>query len=83
MNFKGLAREAGYPRIYEFSDLTSWDLALNHLLKEEGPIFVDLRSSQERTTPKTSAASTASNPGMPSVAPYKIRERRVAARERR
>ena len=43
VNFKGLAREAGYPKIYEFSDPTSWDLALNHLLKEEGPIFVDLK----------------------------------------
>lgn len=43
VNFKGLAREAGYPKTYEFIDLTSWDLALNHILKEDGPIFVDLK----------------------------------------
>jgi sulfopyruvate decarboxylase subunit beta len=43
VNLKGLAREAGYPKIYEFDDLTSWDLALNQILKEEGPIFVDLK----------------------------------------
>ncbi|HEV8341379.1 MAG TPA: thiamine pyrophosphate-dependent enzyme [Candidatus Binatia bacterium] len=43
VNFKGLAREAGYSKVYEFSDVTSWDLALNHVLKEDGPVFVELK----------------------------------------
>ena len=42
-NFPGLAREAGYPRVYEFSSLEEWDRALSRVLKEEGPIFVDLK----------------------------------------
>jgi len=52
VNFKGLAREAGYPRVYEFSDLTSWDLALNHILKEDGPIFVDLKVEPGKDYPE-------------------------------
>ena len=43
VNFPGLARDAGYPRVYEFSDVDAWDRALVHLLKEEGPIFVNLK----------------------------------------
>jgi len=42
-NFPGLAREAGYRRVYEFSNLEEWDRALGRLLKEEGPIFVNLK----------------------------------------
>lgn len=43
VNFPGLAREAGYRKVYEFSSLEEWDRALGHLLKEEGPIFVNLK----------------------------------------
>jgi phosphonopyruvate decarboxylase len=43
VNFAGLAREAGYRGVYEFSDLGEWDRALPSLLKEAGPIFVSLK----------------------------------------
>ncbi len=43
LSFTGLARAAGYPRIYEFHDLQELDRALTGILKEEGPILVDLK----------------------------------------
>jgi phosphonopyruvate decarboxylase len=43
VSFSGLAREAGYRRVYEFSDLANWDRALDQILKEEGPVFVSLK----------------------------------------
>jgi phosphonopyruvate decarboxylase len=43
VSFTGLAREAGYPRIYEFDNLEDWDRELGHILKEDGPILVDLK----------------------------------------
>ena len=43
VNFPGLAREAGYRKVYEFSSLEEWDRGLGHLLKEKGPIFVNLK----------------------------------------
>ena len=43
VSFSGLAREAGYAKVYEFSLLEDWDRALDRILKEDGPIFVDLK----------------------------------------
>ena len=43
VSFTGLAREAGYPRTYTFADADAWDRAVGRILKEDGPIFVDLR----------------------------------------
>lgn len=43
VSFTGLGRAAGYPRAYEFSDLQEWDRALGRILKEDGPILVDLK----------------------------------------
>lgn len=43
IRFTELAKAAGYPRTYEFSNLGAWDRELERLLKEEGPIFVDLK----------------------------------------
>lgn len=42
-SFARFAREAGYPRTYEFSSLEDWDRELGRILQEEGPIFVDLK----------------------------------------
>lgn len=42
-SFVAMARAAGYPKSYEFSNLDDWDRALDRILKEEGPIFVDLK----------------------------------------
>ncbi len=43
VSFAGFAKTAGYPKTYEFSDLSDWDRQLDNLLKEDGPIFVDLK----------------------------------------
>jgi len=44
VSFTGLARAAGYPKTYEFSTLDEWERALDGgLLKEDGPILVDLK----------------------------------------
>ena len=43
VSFSGLAREAGYPRVYEFSSLEEWERELGRILNEDGPIFIDLK----------------------------------------
>jgi sulfopyruvate decarboxylase subunit beta len=43
IRFIDLAKAAGYPKAYEFSELDEWDRELGRILKEEGPIFVDLK----------------------------------------
>ncbi len=41
--FTGLAREAGYANTYTFDNLDDWDRNLDTLLREDGPIMVDLK----------------------------------------
>jgi phosphonopyruvate decarboxylase len=41
-DFPALARAAGYPRAYAFDEQQDWERALPGLLREEGPVFVDL-----------------------------------------
>jgi len=43
IRFTELAKAAGYPRTYEFSKIEDWDRELDKILKEDGPIFVDLK----------------------------------------
>jgi phosphonopyruvate decarboxylase len=43
IRFTHLAEAAGYPRTYEFSNPEDWDRELDKILKEDGPIFVDLK----------------------------------------
>jgi thiamine pyrophosphate-dependent acetolactate synthase large subunit-like protein len=43
VKFADIAKAAGYPKTYEFSNLEDWDRGLDKILKEEGPIFVDLK----------------------------------------
>lgn len=43
IRFAELANTAGYRRTYEISELTDWERQLPALLKEEGPLFVDLK----------------------------------------
>jgi hypothetical protein len=38
----GLARAAGYPKAYTFTDLDEWERGVDRILQEDGPIFVDL-----------------------------------------
>jgi hypothetical protein len=42
-SFAGFAREAGYRSVRQYEDLAAWEAALPALLKEEGPVFVELR----------------------------------------
>lgn len=41
--FTGLAREAGYARTCTFDDVGEWDRSLDALLREDGPVMVDLK----------------------------------------
>lgn len=41
--FADIAKAAGYPKTYEIDNLEDWDRELPKLLKEEGPIFIDLK----------------------------------------
>lgn len=43
IRFAEMARAAGYPRTYEFSDLQEWEREVGRILREEGPILVDLK----------------------------------------
>jgi len=43
IRFVDIAKAAGYPKTYEFSSLEDWDRELDKILKEDGPIFVDLK----------------------------------------
>jgi len=43
ISFTGFARAAGYPKTYEFDKLEDWEGELPRILKEDGPVFVDLR----------------------------------------
>ena len=38
-----MAREAGYPKTYTFESLAEWERAVDRILHEDGPIFVDLQ----------------------------------------
>jgi len=43
VDFPALARAAGYPAAYAFDDLGTWEQALPDLLRQDGPVFVDLK----------------------------------------
>ena len=43
VSFAGIARAAGYPKTYEFANLADWERELDKILKEDGPILVDLK----------------------------------------
>jgi len=43
LSFTALARAAGYPKSYEFDKLEDWEREVGKVLKEDGPILVDLK----------------------------------------
>lgn len=51
-SFTALARAAGYPKTCEFSDLEDWEREVGRILKEEGPIFVDLKVEPGESYPE-------------------------------
>jgi sulfopyruvate decarboxylase subunit beta len=43
VDFTGIARSAGYRHCHEFSDLETFEAEIASVLREEGPVFVDLK----------------------------------------
>ena len=43
INFATIAKGAGFQRVYDFSELSELEQNLPKILKEEGPVFVNLR----------------------------------------
>ena len=43
ISFGGMARDAGYPKIYEFDNLADWEQNVGRVIKGEGPVLVDLK----------------------------------------
>jgi sulfopyruvate decarboxylase subunit beta len=43
VDFAGLARAAGYRRCHEFADLDKFAAEIGAVLREDGPVFVDLK----------------------------------------
>ncbi len=52
VNFAGLARDAGFPRVYEFSDLPAFSSRIERLLREDGPTFVALKVEPGEPSPR-------------------------------
>jgi len=53
IRFSELARTAGYRKAYEISDLAEWERLLPEILKEEGPLFVDLKVEPGEAYPES------------------------------
>src|SRR3990167_9320830 len=51
-SFTDMARAAGYPKTYEFSDLEGWQREVGRILKEEGPILVNLKVEPGESYPE-------------------------------
>ena len=51
VDFSGLARSAGYPHTYDFSELASFEQQIGHVIAQEGPVFATL--FVERSRPLT------------------------------
>lgn len=43
VSFAAIARATGYPKSYEFDNLEEWDREVGRILREQGPILVDLK----------------------------------------
>jgi sulfopyruvate decarboxylase subunit beta len=55
IRFTDLAKTAGYRNTYELSDIAEWERELPRILKEEGPIFVDLKVEPGEAYPENFA----------------------------
>jgi hypothetical protein len=44
----GLARAAGYAHCHEFSELSSFEQQIGHVLSQEGPVFATLHVERSR-----------------------------------
>ena len=52
VSFAGLAREAGYREVHEFSELDTLEAALPGILRATGPVFIDLKIEPGETYPQ-------------------------------
>ncbi len=52
VSFVGFARAAGFTRCYEFSDLAEFEARIAGVLREEGPVFVDLKLEPGKPSPQ-------------------------------
>jgi phosphonopyruvate decarboxylase len=43
VSFTGFARDAGYRKVIEITELAAWEQTVPGLLAEDGPVFVDLK----------------------------------------
>src|SRR4030042_1310622 len=43
ISFAGMARDAGYPKTYEFDNLRDWERNVMRIINEDGPVLVDLK----------------------------------------
>lgn len=52
VSFEGLAREAGYPKTYGFSELEEFEAKIDEVLNSDGPVFVCLKVEAGKEYPK-------------------------------
>lgn len=45
VNFASMAKAAGFPHAFEFSELSAFDRELPHILTLDGPVFVTVKAS--------------------------------------
>ena len=69
-----MAREAGYANTYTFDSLEDWDRNLDTLLKEDGPIMVDLKVEPGEDYPENFSACTAPSTGTVSARRWRSRK---------
>jgi sulfopyruvate decarboxylase subunit beta len=58
IDFAGMARAAGYRNAYTFDDLEDLRIRLPAVLAEDGPILVELHTSEAEQTPMTAPGGT-------------------------
>jgi phosphonopyruvate decarboxylase len=68
LDLAGLAKEAGYPRTYQFDSLEDFVTALQEILEGDGPTFVCLKVVHDRPLPPWPPELTARE------AVYRVRE---------
>jgi len=47
-DFAAMAKSAGYPHAYEFSQLANFEQQAGHMIKQDGPVFATLRVEPSR-----------------------------------
>ena len=52
VDFPGLAKAAGFPRVYEFSDISGFEEGLPEVLSGDGPVFVNLIIEKGESYPR-------------------------------